>query len=146
MKIAVGCDPNASQLKNELAQFMRSLGHEVDDLGSDDPIYANVAFDVATQVVQGAYDRGVVLCGTGIGVSISANKVPGCRCALLTDSYQAQRAQLSNDANVIALGAQVTGPELAKALVAEYLANTYDPSSRSAEKVGRIADYETRGC
>lgn len=145
MRIAIGCDPNASAAKEELAELVRSLGHEVADLGSDDPIYANTAINVATGVARGIYDRGVVLCGTGIGMSIAANKVPGCYCALLTDVYQARRAQLSNKANVVAFGTQVTGVELAKALLVEYLANTYDPASRSAPKIARIATYEAEG-
>ena len=145
MKLAIGCDPNAAQMKDELAELARSLGHEVVDFGSTDPIYANVAFEVASRVVRGEFDRGILICGTGMGVSISANKVPGCYAALVTDVYQAQRASLSNNANVIAFGAQVTGIESAKALLREYLAHSFDPDSRSGPKVARIADYETRG-
>jgi len=145
MRIAIGCDPNAAQLKDQVSAVVTSLGHELTDLGSPDPVYANVAIAVATAVAAGEYDRGIVICGTGIGVSIAANKVPGCYCALVTDAYQAQRATLSNNANVIALGAQVTGVEVAKLLVTEYLAHTYDPESRSAPKVARITEYEARG-
>lgn len=143
MKIAIGCDPNAASLKQILIPYIEGLGHEVTDMGSDDPIYANTAIRVGEAVAAKNFDRGILICGTGIGVSIAANKVKGVFCALVTDVYQAQRAQLSNNANVIAMGAQVTGPELAKALVKEYLANTYDPASRSAAKVARIAVYET---
>ena len=82
MKIAFGCDPNASEMKKALIEVAESLGHEVKDFGSDDPIYANTAIDVANAVVSKEYDRGVVVCGTGIGVSISANKVKGAYCAL----------------------------------------------------------------
>ena len=142
MKIAIGCDPNAADLKNVIFAYVQKLGHDVTDFGSDDPIYANVAFQVAEAVVQKEFDRGIVICGTGIGVSISANKVKGAYCALVTDVYQAQRAQLSNDANLIALGAQVTGVELAKCLVREYLQNNYDPASRSKPKVDRIKEYD----
>jgi len=142
MKIAIGCDPNAADLKNVIFAYVQKLGHDITDFGSDDPIYANVAFQVAEAVVQKEFDRGIVICGTGIGVSISANKVKGAYCALVTDVYQAQRAQLSNDANLIALGAQVTGVELAKCLVKEYLQNTYDPASRSKPKVDRIKEYD----
>jgi len=138
MKIAFGSDPNASDLKELLMAHVRQLGHEAVDLGSDDPIYANIAHDVASTVVAGGADRGVLMCGTGIGVSIAANKVPGARCALVTDAYQAERAQLSNDANLIAFGAQVTGPELAKKLVEEYVSRSYDPESRSAPKVAAL--------
>lgn len=142
MRVAFGCDPNASRLKAVLLTHAVSLGHEVVDLGSTDPIYANTAVRVAETVVAGGADRGVVLCGTGIGMSVSANKVTGAYCALVTDTYQAQRAQLSNNANMIAIGAQVTGEELAKCLLGEYLAHSFDPQSRSFAKVQSIANYE----
>jgi ribose 5-phosphate isomerase B len=121
----------------------RELGHEVLDLGSDDPIYPLTAIKVAEEVVAGRVDRGVVLCGTGIGVSIAANKVPGAYCALLGDIYQAQRATLSNNANMIAMGAQVVGIEVAKCLLAEYLSHQFDPESRSGPKVAAICEYES---
>lgn len=142
MRIAIGCDPNAEGLKAVLIPYVRNLGHEITDFGSKDPIYANVAIKVAQEVADGNYDRGILLCGTGIGVSISANKVDGAYAALVTDAYQAQRAQLSNNANIIVLGAQVTGVELAKTLVKEYLANAFDPKSASSVKIARIRDYE----
>ncbi len=142
MKIAFGCDPNASDLKLKLMAFVEGLGHEVTDFGSDDPIYANVAFDVAKAVAAKEYDRGILLCGTGIGVSIAANKVKGAYAACVHDVYQAQRAELSNHANIITMGAQVVGVELAKLMVREYLAVTFDPASRSMPKVQRICDFE----
>jgi ribose 5-phosphate isomerase B len=145
MKIAIGADPNAEDFKKQLIPDMRELGHEVMDYGSDDPIYANVAISVATDVVAGKADRGVLVCGTGIGMSIAANKVEGAYAALVTDVYQAQRAQLSNSANIMTMGAQVTGIELAKCLVKEYLSNVYERNSRSASKVDRIAEYEKKG-
>ncbi len=142
MRIAIGCDPNALAFKNTLIPFIESLGHECVDFGSDDPIYANTAIELATNVANGTCDRGILICGTGIGVSIAANKVKGAYAALVSDVYQAQRAQLSNNANIITMGAQVMGIELAKCLVKEYLANQYDPNSRSAAKVDRILQYE----
>ena len=142
MKIAICCDPNAESFKRQLMPYIESLGHSVTDFGSDDVIYANVAIRVGQAVAAGEYDRGILICGTGIGVSIAANKVKGVYAALVTNIYQAQRAQLSNRANVIALGAQVLGIELAKCLVKEYLSNYYNSNSRSAEKVARIAAYE----
>jgi ribose 5-phosphate isomerase B len=145
MKIAIGADPNAEDFKKQLIPYIEELGHDVLDYGSDDPIYANVAFSVATDVASGKADRGVLVCGTGIGMSIAANKVKGVYAALVTDVYQAQRAQLSNDANIMTMGAQVTGIELAKRLVKEYLANAYERNSRSAPKVDRIAEYEEKG-
>lgn len=144
MIIAFGCDPNATALKLVLMDHASQLGHQVLDLGSNDPIYANTAVEVAENVASGRADRGVLLCGTGIGVSISANKVEGAYCALVSDIYQAQRAQLSNNANIIAMGAQVLGAELAKCLLSEYLNNGFDRSSRSASKVAAIEDYERK--
>ena len=142
MKIAIGCDPNATDFKKQLIPFIEQLGHEVVDFGSDDPIYANTAIELAEAVARGECERGVLICGTGIGVSIAANKVKGAYAALVNNVYQAQRATLSNNANIITMGAQVTGIELGKCLVKEYLANTFDPESRSLPKVRRICDYE----
>ena len=142
MKIAIGCDPNAEAFKQVLIPFIQSLGHEVEDFGSDDPIYANTAIRVGEAVAAKQYERGILVCGTGIGVCIAANKVKGVYAALVNNVYQAQRAQMSNNANIITMGAQVTGVELAKCLVKEYLSVQYDPNSRSAKKVARITQYE----
>ena len=142
MKVAIGCDPNATDLKKFLIPVIEKMGHEVKDYGSDDPIYANVAFSVAKDVAGGICDRGVLICGTGIGVSIAANKVKGAYAACVSNVYQAQRAALSNNANIITLGAQVTGTELAKCFVEAYLSLEYDPKSRSAPKVDRITQYD----
>lgn len=142
MKLAFGCDPNATDLKQALMAKAKDLGHEVKDFGSDDPIYANVAVTVAEAVAAGKYDRGVVVCGTGIGVSIAANKVKGAYCACIADVYQAQRATLSNNANMIAIGSQVVGIKSAEVFLEEYLKNDFDPNSRSKDKVARICEYE----
>ena len=93
MKIVFGCDPNATEFKLQLMEYVKGLGHEVADLGSDDPIYANTAIEVAKAVAAKEYDRGIIVCGTGIGVSIAANKVKGAYAACIHDVYQAQRAQ-----------------------------------------------------
>lgn len=143
MLIGIGCDPNATTLKDAVADYLRELGHEVRDFGSDDPLYSKTAIAVAESVAAKEVERGVVMCGTGIGVSISANKVPGAYCALLTDAYQAERAQLSNDANMVAFGAQVTGVESIKRLVREYLSVSYGENERSAPKLAALYDYET---
>ncbi len=142
MKIAFGCDPNADHMKRELMKYVEELGHEVWDFGSEDPIYANVATEVAKAVSAKQYDRGILICGTGIGVSIAANKVKGAYAACIHDVYQAQRAELSNRANIIAMGEQVIGIELAKLLVREYLSQTFDVNGRSMPKVQRICEYE----
>ena len=142
MHIVFGCDPNAQELKVLLMNYVAELGHTVTDYGSDDPIYANTAIRLAQAVAAGEFDRGILVCGTGIGVSIAANKVKGAYAACIHDVYQAQRAALSNNANIITLGSQVVGSELAKCMVKEYLSCTYDPNSRSAPKVQRIVDFE----
>jgi len=142
MRIAFGCDPNAADFKKTLVEYVKSLGHETVDYGSDDAIYANVAVQVARDVAAGKCDRGVLVCGTGMGVAIAANKVKGAYAANVTDIYQAQRAQLSNSANIITFGSQVMGIEVAKCLVKEYLSLTFDPASRSGPKVERIKQYE----
>lgn len=145
MKVVFGCDPNATEFKKALMEYTKGLGHEVFDLGSDDTIYANVAFEVAKKVVNKEYDRGILLCGTGIGVSIAANKVKGAYAACVHDVYQAQRAQLSNNANIITMGSQVIGVELAKCIIKEYLSVTFDPECRSKDKVARITEFENKG-
>lgn len=144
MTVAIGCDPNALELKQELIDELTVLGHAVTDFGSDDPIYANVVIEVGEAVAAGKFDRGVVLCGTGIGASIAANKVPGVYCALVTGAYQAERAALSNNANLIALGAQVTRPQLGRTLVRTWMANVYEPGGRSDPKVRRIVEYAAK--
>lgn len=121
MNIVFGCDPNAESFKQDLMEYTKSLGHKVTDYGSKDPIYANTAIKVAKAVAAGDFDKGIIVCGTGIGVSIAANKVKGAYAANIHDVYQAQRAQLSNNANIITMGSQVIGVELGKALVKEYL-------------------------
>ena len=142
MKVVFGCDPNAEDFKQQLMAYAAELGHEVADFGSTDPIYANVAFKVGEAVASKEYDRGILLCGTGIGVSIAANKVKGCYAACVHDVYQAQRAQLSNMANVMTMGSQVIGINLAKELLREYLGCAWDPNCRSFDKVQRIIDFE----
>ena len=98
-KVAIGCDPNAVNEKKALIKYLTEKGYELTDLGSDDPIYANIAIKVGAAVASGEYDRGILICGTGIGVSLAANKVPGVLAALVSDVYSAERARKSNDAN-----------------------------------------------
>ena len=142
MKIAMGCDPNAEAYKQDLIKFVKSLGHEVTDFGSEDPIYANVAFAVGEAVAAGEYDRGILCCGTGLGVMLAANKVKGVYAAVLGDVYSAQRAVLSNNCNIITLGSQVTGIKKAEELVRTYLSLNYEYNERSGKKVDRILEYE----
>lgn len=145
MKIAFGCDPNAMDFKNDLVAYVKTLGHDCVDYGSEDAIYANVAFAVGEDVAKGVCDRGILLCGTGVGMSIAANKVKGAYAANVSNIFQAERASLSNNANIITLGSQVLGVELAKCLVREYLSLSFDSASRSGPKVARIAAYDLEG-
>ena len=110
--------------------------------------YATTTDRIASQVLDGTYDRGILICGTGIGVCISANKVPGIRAALTHDTYSAERAALSNNAQIITMGARVIGPELAKAIVDSYLAQTFDPASSSGPNVEAIdaMDQKYKSC
>ncbi len=142
MKIAVGCDPNAEAYKQEMMDFIKSLGHEVTDFGSDDVIYAHVAIRVAEAVAAKEYDRGILFCGTGIGVMLAANKVKGAYAANINNVYSAQRACLSNNCNIITLGSQVTGDMLGKELIEAYLDCNYVYNERSGKKVDAIVDYE----
>ena len=111
---------------------MSSTGADTDEL------YADLSERVASAVLAGTIDKAVLVCGTGIGVCISANKVPGIRAALCHDTYSAERAALSNNAQIITMGARVIGPELARAIVAAWLPLSFDPQSHSAGNVAAI--------
>ncbi len=140
-KIAIGCDPNAAGLKKAIIKHLAELGYECEDYGSDDPIYANVAIAVAEAVATDKHDRGILMCGTGIGMSIAANKVPGAYAALCSDAYSTERSIKSNNVNIMTLGEQVTGVELAKSLVSIWINSEYTPGGRSEPKIQRICDY-----
>lgn len=142
MKIVMACDPNATAYKQEMIEFVKGLGHEVTDFGSDDPIYANVAIRAAEAVAAKEFDRSILFCGTGIGVMLAANKVKGAYAANVLNVYSAKRACLSNNCNIITLGSQVTGNMLAKELIAAYLSCTYSYNERSGKKVDAIVNYE----
>lgn len=143
MKIAVGCDPNAQLAKEELIKYMNSKKYgEITDFGSDDPIYAHTAIAVAEAVASGKYDRGVLLCGTGLGVSIAANKVKGAYAALLTDIYSAKRARLSNDANIACFGAFTTGSKVREELIDAFLTNEFVKGCSSQPKVNAYVEYD----
>jgi len=141
-KIAIGCDPNAASTKQQLVSFLVEKGYEVCDFGSDDPIYANVAINLAGAVVRGEYDRGILICGTGIGMSLSANKVKGAYAAVLADGYSAQRARMSNNANIACFGAFTAGQKLIETLAEIFLTSEFEPGSSSQPKVDRLREYE----
>lgn len=146
--IAIGADNAGVELKNALkAQLQQDprvaevLDYGVPD-ATDDTAYPHVGLDVAQAVARGEAGRGLLVCGTGIGMAITANKVAGIRATVAHDSYSVERSVLSNDCQVLTLGARVIGPELAKRLVSEWLGYHFDASSGSAEKVAVISAYE----
>ena len=143
MRIAIGSDPNATEEKYRLVEFIKrnELG-EIVDFGSDDVIYANVAIEVAEQVANKKFDRGILLCGTGLGMSIAANKVKGAYAALISDIYSAKRAVLSNNANIACMGAFTTGEKLREELIYAFLTNEFDEGSPSKEKVDAFVSYD----
>lgn len=150
MRIVVGSDHLGRPLKDALRDHIRASGLEVDDLGvtTDDPVdYPDIAVKLAEDVASGAHERGILVCGTGIGMAITANKVPGIRAAQIADPYSAERAAKSNDANIITLGALTIGVETAKLLVDTYLHAEF-AGGRSAPKVAKInaADDRYRPC
>src|SRR5665811_764232 len=139
--VAIGCDPNATVLKDVIISQLKGLGYIVKDFGSEDPIYARVAFAVGESVAAHEYDRGILLCGTGIGMSIAANKVPGIYAALCADTYSAERAIKSNNANILTLGAFTTGVEVAKRIVMTWIEARWESGTSSEPKVACYMEY-----
>jgi ribose 5-phosphate isomerase B len=138
MKIAIGADSAGKPLLDVIAAHLASKPeHQVTDL-SQSGYYADLSAKVGQDVLDGKHDRAILFCGTGIGVCISANKVPGIRAALAHDTYSAERAAKSNNAQIITMGARVIGPELAKAIVDTWLASEFDPKGSSAKNVEAI--------
>ena len=152
MKIAIGCDEAAYSLKVEIMKHLQSKNIEVVDFGAeagDIVLYPDVAVKVAEAVAKGEFERGILVCGTGIGMAITANKVPGIRAAVCHDPFSAERARKSNDAQIMCMGERVIGVELAKYLVDIWL-NCDFAGGGSAPKVDRIMEYEQeylkKGC
>ena len=144
MKIAIGCDHGGYLLKQDILIWLEEHDYEFEDFGCyntesvDYPVYAE---KVARAVASGACDKGIVICTTGIGVSMAANKVKGIRCALCGDSYSAEMTRRHNDANVLAMGAGIVGPNLAERIVEVFL-NTAFEGGRHARRVGLITEME----
>lgn len=138
MKIAIGADSAGKPLLDVIAAHLATkAGLEVHDL-SQAGFYADLSQNLAQTIVDGQHERGILICGTGIGVSISANKVVGIRAALTHDTYSAERAAKSNNAQIITMGSRVIGPELAKSIVDTWLASEFDPKGASAANVDAI--------
>jgi ribose 5-phosphate isomerase B len=129
MRIALSADHAGYELKDVLAAWLGEVGHEVIDLGtnsSDSVDYPDFGARLGEAVASGEADRGIAVCGSGIGISIAANRNPGCRCALVSEPLSATFARTHNDANAIALGSRLIGPEMAKACVTAFLATEFE--------------------
>ena len=139
-RIAIASDHAAVELKATLIEHLRAAGHEVTDLGPggvDSVDYPDYGYKLAEEIAAGRADRGVALCGSGIGISIAANRHPACRCALVSEPLSARLAREHNDANVIAMGARLVGIEMAKACLDAFLATPFggDRHRRRVEKL-----------
>lgn len=144
MKIAISSDHGGNHLRHEIIELLAELGVEYDDLGpsTDDSVdYPDFATPVANGVVSGKYDRGILICGTGIGMSIAANKVKGIRCALVHDVFSAKATREHNDSNMLAMGERVIGPGLAREIVKTWL-NTSFEGGRHERRVTKLMELD----
>lgn len=144
LNIAIGCDEAGYRLKQRIAAQLEALGHQVTDYGCFDEqpvLYPEVGQRTALAVAEGKQERGILICGTGIGMCITANKIPGIRAAVCHDCFSAVRARRSNDAQIMCLGARVIGPELAAQLVDIWLQNDFGGGG-SAPKLEQIEKIE----
>ena len=146
MRIAIGADHRGLHLKNELAEFLRGHGHEVDDLGAHsldpDDDYVDTALPVARAVSGGAAERGIRVCGSGVGASVTADKLPRVRAAVCHDTYSAAQGVQHDDMNVLCLGAQVVGSALARELVQAFVGATLDPHPRFRRRLDKLQKVE----
>ena len=144
MKIAIGCDHGGYLLKQDILIWLEEHDYEFEDFGCyntesvDYPVYGE---KVARAVASGECDKGIVICTTGIGISMSANKVKGIRCALCGDSYSAEMTRRHNDANVLAMGAGIIGPNLAKKITEVFLTTVFE-GGRHARRVGLLDNIQ----
>ncbi len=144
MSIAIGSDDAGYPLKEVIRHYLEERGVRAYDFGVQDPRqgdYPDVAFKVAEAIAQGEFERGILICGTGIGMAISANKVPGVYAALCHDVYSAERARKSNNAQILTMGGRVVGPELAKTIVEAWLQSEFEDGG-STRKIRKIAAWE----
>ena len=144
MKIAIGCDEAAFDMKETIRKYLEEKGHEMIDCGTYDKnpvLYPDIAVKTARKITSGEAERGILICGTGIGMAISANKVPGIRAAVCHDSFSTERSRKSNDAQIMCMGARVIGIELAKQLVDIWLKCEFAGGGSTA-KVERINYYD----
>lgn len=146
MKVIISGDHAGMAIRNEVKSLLEEMGIEYEDMGcscESSVDYPDYGIPAAERVAKGEFDRGILVCGTGIGMSIAANKVKGIRCALLHDIFSAKLASQHNNANMIALGERVLGPGLAKEIVRAYLEADFD-GGRHERRLGKIKDYEDK--
>jgi len=147
MKIALGSDQGGYQLKENLKEYLKELNVEYIDFGCENEKsvdYPDIGFKVATDVKSGKYDRGILICGTGIGMSVIANKVRGIRAALCDNEYTARCAREHNDANILALGGKVIGSGLAKEIVKVWLNTNFSQEERHINRLNKIKQEENK--
>ena len=147
MKIAVACDHGGLNLKNAVIRYLEKLGHEVKDFGTyttDSCDYPDFALKASESVANGECERGILVCSSGIGVSIVANKVPGIRCAHCHDLYCAKYTRLHNDANMIAFGEKVIGEGMMQELVSTFLTTEFEGGERHERRVAKITAIEKK--
>lgn len=145
MKIAIGCDHGGFNLKPVITEYLRKSGIGFKDFGCYDGKsvdYVDYAAAVCKAVLSGEYDKGILICGTGIGMSITANKFKGIRCAHCEDTYSAKMTRLHNDANVLAIGERVTGAGLAEEIVAAFIDTPFSGDERHARRIAKIKAIE----
>ena len=146
MKIAIGSDHGGFALKREVMASLENQGYTLSDFGCKDEAscdYPDFALAVAEAVARGEFERGILICGTGIGISIAANKVRGVRCALCTDATMARLTREHNDANILAMGGRIVGVELAKDIAATFLATDFSGAERHQKRIDKITKYES---
>jgi len=139
--IAIGCDHGGFELKQEVIKYLKEKNFEYEDMGcynTDSVDYPEYGRAVANAVASGKCDKGIVICGTGIGISIAANKVKGIRCALCTDCFMAEATRLHNDANMLALGGRVVGAGLAVKIVDTFLNTEFSNDERHIRRIAKI--------
>lgn len=147
MRVAIGSDHAGYELKECLEAFLVDLGHEVIDLGthSTDPVdYPDYAEAVAKEVTGGGADRGLLICGSGVGVSVAANKIPGIRAGTCHDTYSAHQGVEHDDMNVLVLGSRIIGTALAKEIVQAFLGARFSDEERHRRRLGKVLEIEKR--
>lgn len=146
MKVALASDHGGIRIREEIRQLLEEMDIEYEDFGCEcenSVDYPDYALPVAEKVASGEFDRGILICGTGIGMSIAANKVTGVRCALVHDVFSAKSTRLHNDSNILAMGERVIGPGLAREIVETWLVSEFE-GGRHEKRVRKITDYEQK--